>query len=50
MWGSNYPMNHEHPVPGLIDMARRELSFLDADEFDLLMGGNALRIYPALAG
>ena len=50
MWGSNYPMNHEHPVPGLIDMARRELSFLGSAEFDLLMGGNALRLYPGLAG
>lgn len=49
MWGSNYPMNHEHPVPGLVDMARRELSFLDAGDFDHMMGGTALALYPSLA-
>ena len=48
MWGSNYPMNHEHPVPGLVDMARRELSFLGAGDFDNLMGGTALGLYPSL--
>ena len=48
MWGSNYPMNHEHPVPGLVDMARSELSFLGAGDFDNLMGGTALGLYPGL--
>ena len=49
MWGSNYPMNREMPVPGLVDLARRELSFLGAADFDSLMGGTAARLYPSLA-
>jgi L-fuconolactonase len=49
MWGTNYPMNHEAPVAGLLDMARRDLSFLSASEFEQLMGGNAARLYPSLA-
>jgi L-fuconolactonase len=48
MWGSNYPMNHEHAVPGLIEFARHELSFLPATDFDNLMGNTALSVYPWL--
>ena len=49
MWGSNYPMNHEHPVPGLLELARRELAFLAPEHFDNLMGNTALSVYPSLS-
>ena len=49
MWGSNYPMNHEHAVPGLVELARSELSFLPEQDFDNLMGETALSVYPSLA-
>jgi len=49
MWGSNYPMNHEHAVPGLLKLARSELSFLKQEDFDNLMGKTALSVYPSLA-
>lgn len=49
MWGSNYPMNHEAPVAGLLDIARRELGFLSANELQSMLGGNATRLYPSLA-
>ncbi len=49
MWGSNYPMNREHDVPGLLELARRELSFLAAGDLAEMLGGTALRVYPSLA-
>ena len=48
MWGSNYPMNHEHAVPGLLELARSKLSFLKPEDFDNLMGRTAMSIYPSL--
>ena len=48
-WGSNSPAS-----PGrLADLVRDSeaaLSFLSRDDFDLVMGGTAARLYPALAG
>ena len=49
MWGSNYPMNHEHEVPGLLAMARRELEFVPEADFDNMMGNTAQALYPSLA-
>ena len=49
MWGSNYPMNHEHAPPGLVELARSGLSFLPEQDFDNLMGETASSVYPSLA-
>lgn len=47
-WGSNYPAS-----PGELSDLKTDsegaLSFLSEDELDLVMGGTALRLYPALA-
>ena len=52
IWGSNFPaswgIDASDPYKNLVDLGRDGLSFLDENDFQLVMGGNARRIYPAL--
>jgi L-fuconolactonase len=52
IWGSNFPASWgddaSDPYKDLVDLGRDGLSFLDKSDFQLVMGGNARRIYPAL--
>ncbi len=47
-WGSNFPAA-KPPLPGLIDMARKALSFLPQQDQDHIFTKTALKLYPALA-
>jgi predicted TIM-barrel fold metal-dependent hydrolase len=45
-WGSNYPAQ-PGPLAALVALAQRELAFLPAAERAAILGGTALRLYPA---
>jgi predicted TIM-barrel fold metal-dependent hydrolase len=47
-WGSNFPAAKE-PLPELIEMARKALSFLPEREQDWIFCKTAQSLYPALA-
>jgi L-fuconolactonase len=47
-WGSNFPAAKE-PLPELIEMARKALSFLPQADQDQIFYKTALELYPALA-
>jgi predicted TIM-barrel fold metal-dependent hydrolase len=47
MWGSNFPAAPP-PLPELIAMARKALSFLPQDDQDRIFCKTALALYPAL--
>jgi predicted TIM-barrel fold metal-dependent hydrolase len=48
IWGSNFPAA-DPPLPELIDMARKALSFLPPPDQDQIFHKTALALYPALA-
>ncbi len=48
IWGSNFPAA-DPPLPELIAMARKALSFLPPADQDRIFATNALALYPALA-
>jgi predicted TIM-barrel fold metal-dependent hydrolase len=48
MWGSNFPAA-DPPLPELIEMARKALSFLSPQDQDQIFYKTALALYPALA-
>lgn len=43
MWGSNFPMNAERDIPGLLRLAQDELSFLPASARQAMFGATGLR-------
>ena len=47
-WGSNFPAA-KPPLPELIEMARKALSFVSQDDQDQIFYKTALTLYPALA-
>lgn len=47
-WGSNYPAN-EGSLAEMLAMARKGLESLSAQDRGLILGGTALKLYPALA-
>jgi L-fuconolactonase len=49
LWGSNFPAAGP-PLPELVAMARKALSFLPQGDQDYIFGKTALALYPALAG
>ena len=51
MWGSFFPANRatpEAPYKGLVDRVREELSFLQQDDRDWLLGETARNLFPSL--
>ena len=48
IWGSNFPAA-KPPLPELIEMARKALSFLRQGDQDQIFYKTALALYPALA-
>jgi L-fuconolactonase len=48
VWGSNFPAA-DPPLPDLIAMSRKALSFLPPADQDRIFAKNALALYPALA-
>jgi len=48
VWGSNFPAA-DPPLPDLIAMGRKALSFLSPADQDRIFYRNALALYPALA-
>jgi predicted TIM-barrel fold metal-dependent hydrolase len=49
VWGSDYPQTHDRPYAALVELGLHACSRLSADDRALVMGGNALRLWPALA-
>ena len=47
MWGSNYPVTRFRPYPELAALGKEPFDFLSEEERGWVMGGNALRLWPA---
>jgi predicted TIM-barrel fold metal-dependent hydrolase len=47
-WGSNFPAAEE-PLPALVAEAHHGLASLPQADRDMILGGTAKRLYPALA-
>jgi predicted TIM-barrel fold metal-dependent hydrolase len=50
VWGSDYPQTHDRSYPELLALGRAACADLDAPDRDRILGGNALRLWPQLAG
>ena len=48
VWGSDYPQTHDRPYAALVALGRDACAGLPAVDRDLFLGGNALRLWPAL--
>lgn len=49
MWGSDFSQTHDRPYGELVAFGRDAVSRLPADDRRLVLGGTALRLWPALA-
>jgi predicted TIM-barrel fold metal-dependent hydrolase len=49
LWGSDYPQTHDRPYAALVDLGRLACSRLPPDAQRAFLGGNAVRLWPALA-
>ena len=49
MWGSNFSATHDRSYRELVEMGRQSVSFLSDEEQRLILGENALRLWPELA-
>ena len=49
MWGSDYPQTHDRSYAQLVALGRGAAVSLPRAERDAFLGGNALRLWPALA-
>lgn len=50
VWGSDYPQTHDRPYRELVALGREACAGLPADDQARVLGGNALRLWPSLAG
>jgi predicted TIM-barrel fold metal-dependent hydrolase len=50
VWGSDYPQTHDRTYTELLALGRRACAGLAAGDRDRVLGGNALRLWPQLAG
>ena len=48
VWGSDYPQTHDRSYADLVALGHAACDDLAATDRDLVMGGNALRLWPAL--
>ena len=49
VWGSDYPQTHDRSYADLVALGRASCASLSATDRDLVLGRNALRLWPALA-
>jgi L-fuconolactonase len=49
MWGSDYPQTHDRSYAQLVELGRAACATRPRAEQDAILGGNALRLWPALA-
>ena len=49
VWGSDYPQTHDRTYRELVDLGRASCAGLSESDRDRVLGGNALRLWPALA-
>jgi predicted TIM-barrel fold metal-dependent hydrolase len=49
VWGSDYPQTHDRSYAQLVELGRAACAARPHAERDAIMGGNALRLWPALA-
>jgi L-fuconolactonase len=50
VWGSDYPQTHDRTYPELVELGRAACAGLDARDRARVLGENALRLWPQLAG
>ncbi len=50
VWGSDYPQTHDRPYAALVALGRDACAGIPAADRDRLLGGNVLRLWPALTG
>jgi L-fuconolactonase len=48
VWGSDYPQTHDRPYAELVALGRHAAASLPRADGDAFLGGNALRLWPAL--
>jgi predicted TIM-barrel fold metal-dependent hydrolase len=48
VWGSDYPQTHDRPYAELVALGRHAAASLAPTDRDAFLGGNALRLWPAL--
>ena len=48
VWGSDYPQTHDRPYAALVALGRDACAGLPADDRARFLGGNAVRLWPAL--
>jgi L-fuconolactonase len=49
VWGSDYPQTHDRTYAELVELGRDACRSLPGDEQELVLGGNAQRLWPTLA-
>ncbi len=49
LWGSDFPQVQDRPYPALVALGRSAADALTPEQRDAFLGGNALRLFPALA-
>jgi L-fuconolactonase len=49
LWGSDFPQVQDRPYPELVALGRSAADALTPEERDAFLGGNARRLFPALA-
>ena len=50
VWGSDWSQTHDRPYAALVELGRHACSRLSPGDRDQVLAGNALRLWPALAG
>jgi predicted TIM-barrel fold metal-dependent hydrolase len=50
IWGSNFPATYDRSYPDQVRVARETLAFLPESDQRMILGENALRLYPSLRG
>jgi predicted TIM-barrel fold metal-dependent hydrolase len=50
VWGSDYSQTHDRPYAELVELGRAACSDLSARDQARVLGDNALRLWPSLAG
>lgn len=48
LWGSNFPATNDRPYGELVDLGRESVAGLSKSDQDLVLGGNAVRLWSSL--
>ena len=50
LWGTNYPVSQDGSYADMVRLGQRALPFLSDTDRELMLGGTAVNLWPALAG